>query len=80
MHTWQLQEAKSKFSQLVEQAINFGPQMVTKHGVEAVVVLSQAEYLKLSAPKKNIFETLLGAPKCDLDLTRSDESIRDIEL
>lgn len=80
MHTWQLQEAKSKFSQLVEQAINFGPQMVTKHGVEAVVVLSQAEYNRLSTPKKNIFNTLLSAPKCNLDLTRSEEIVREIEL
>jgi len=31
-NTWQLQEAKSKFSQLVEDAINKEPQIVTKHG------------------------------------------------
>ena len=31
-HTWQLQEAKNKFSNLVEKAQQEGPQFVTKHG------------------------------------------------
>ena len=39
-NTWQLQEAKSKFSQLVEDAMHKEPQIVTKHGDKAVVVLS----------------------------------------
>ena len=39
-NTWQLQDAKSKFSQLVENAICNEPQFVTKHGHQAVVVLS----------------------------------------
>ena len=37
---WQLQEAKSKFSHIVEKACNEGPQFVTKHGDNAVVVIS----------------------------------------
>ena len=39
MH-WQLQEAKAKFSELVQKAIDEGPQTVTRHGKDAVVVLS----------------------------------------
>ena len=31
-NTWQLQDAKSKFSQLVENAMSSEPQFVTKHG------------------------------------------------
>ena len=35
---WQLQEAKAKFSELVQKAIDEGPQTVTRHGKDAVVV------------------------------------------
>ena len=34
---WQLQEAKNKFSEVVEEAISHGPQIITKHGIEAVI-------------------------------------------
>ncbi len=51
---WQLQEAKNKFSQLVEKARKFGPQIVTKHGKEAVVVLSFKDYKELISPKCHV--------------------------
>lgn len=44
INTWQLQDAKSKFSHLVEKALHNGPQFVTKHGNNAVVILSFEEY------------------------------------
>ena len=42
--SWQLQNAKQRFSELVERARREGPQLVTKHGREAVVVVSAEEY------------------------------------
>ncbi len=39
---WQFQDVKNQFSQLVHRAQNNGPQVVTKHGVDAVVVLFSA--------------------------------------
>jgi prevent-host-death family protein len=47
---WQLQTAKQRFSELVERAQREGPQVVTKHGKEAVVVISADEYRHLKAP------------------------------
>jgi len=44
---WQLQDAKTKFSNLVDKAQHNGPQIVIKHGKNAVVVLSIDEYNKL---------------------------------
>ncbi|MBI5473857.1 MAG: type II toxin-antitoxin system Phd/YefM family antitoxin [Ignavibacteriae bacterium] len=41
---WQVQQAKAKFSRLMERAMKHGPQFITKHGRAAVVVLSAAEY------------------------------------
>jgi len=40
-NSWQLQNAKNKFSNLVDKAQHNGPQIVTKHGKDAVVVLSK---------------------------------------
>ena len=44
---WQLQEAKNKFSEVVDEAIKHGPQVITKRGIETVIVLSYAEYRKI---------------------------------
>ena len=40
MRTWQLQEARRRFSEVVDQALADGPQRVTRHGKQAVVVRS----------------------------------------
>ena len=79
---WQLQDAKNKFSNLVEKAQSKGPQVVTKHGREAVVVLSIKEYKKLIKPKKNLVKFFQSSPlaNVELDLTRTKELPRDIKL
>ena len=41
MRTWQLQEARSRFSELVSAALARGPQRVTRHGKAAVIVVSR---------------------------------------
>ena len=48
-HTWALQDAKNRFSELVEQALHDGPQMVTRRGKETVVVLSVEAFHTLTA-------------------------------
>ena len=59
---WQLQEAKNKFSNLVEIAKKDGPQLITKNGKDAVVVLSADEYKKLIKPKNNLIEFIQKSP------------------
>ncbi len=59
---WQLQDAKSKFSQLVNRAMKDGPQIVTRHGEEVVVVLSMGEYQRLMQPKPSLLALLLDSP------------------
>jgi prevent-host-death family protein len=79
---WQLQDAKNKFSSLVEKAQQNGPQIVTKHGKDAVVVLSIDEYNKLIQPETSLVQFFQASPlaKEELNLTRSKETPRDIEL
>ena len=47
--SWQLQEAKQRFSEVVRQAMEEGPQVVTRHAREAVVVVSAKDYRRLLA-------------------------------
>ena len=80
METWQLQDAKNKFSQLVAQAKTDGPQVVTKHGVEAVVVLSFEEYQRLTKSKNKLVDVLLAAPTAELSIERAKEQVREISI
>lgn len=79
---WPLQDAKNKFSRLVEKAQHDGPQIVTKHGKETVVVLSVDEYKRLIQPKTGLVQFFQSSSLAseDIDLTRSKELPRDIEL
>ena len=56
MATWQLQEAKAHFSEVVKEAILHGPQNITLRGKAAVVVISQAEFNRLRKPKLSFVE------------------------
>jgi antitoxin Phd len=75
---WQLQEAKNKFSEVVEEAIKHGPQVITKRGVEAVIVLSYVEYRKLSLNQKKLSDFFRESPlaEVELDLTRDQSGLR----
>ncbi|MBL9159890.1 MAG: type II toxin-antitoxin system Phd/YefM family antitoxin [Verrucomicrobiales bacterium] len=65
---WQLQEAKSRFSELVENALKQGAQTVTKHGRPAVVVISVEEYERSRAPRKSLVDALRACPEDLTDL------------
>ncbi|MDO8278550.1 MAG: type II toxin-antitoxin system Phd/YefM family antitoxin [Burkholderiaceae bacterium] len=81
MHTWQLQDAKSRFSELVDLTLKEGPQMVTRRGQEAVVIVSALEYRRMSGSTPSLLTTLLNAPRGEpLDVARSREPIRDLAL
>jgi prevent-host-death family protein len=74
---WQLQAAKQHFSELVERARRDGPQVVTKHGKDAVVVVSVEEYQRLRGDGPSLVEFIRSAPDLDaLDLGRDGEAGR----
>ena len=81
-NVWQLQEAKNKFSNLVDKAHHEGPQVVTKHGKESVVIIAIEDYQKLNKPKSDLVSFLKKSPLSgvNLDLTRDKSPSRDIEL
>ena len=72
---WALQDAKSKFSVVVNRACEVEPQIVTRHGQPVVVMVSYSEYRKLSEPTRSPIDVLLGGPKVDGGLrTQRDKS------
>ena len=81
MSRWQVQEAKSRFSELIETAEKKGPQMITRHGSERAVVLSIADFRLLTAHKPGLKEYLLGGPKVDaFEIERERDTGREVEL
>ncbi len=75
MHTWQLQEAKSRFSELVDLTLSEGPQLVTRRGQDAVVILSAKDYRRMSggAPPQQPLHSIKFLP-FQVELTFCDGS------
>jgi antitoxin Phd len=78
---WQLQDAKQQFSEVVERARREGPQVVTKHGREAVVIVSVEEYRRIVGGEPSLVDFIRSAPSFDLlDLRRTSDRGRDVDL
>jgi prevent-host-death family protein len=78
MHTWQLQEAKNRLSEVVAEAITSGPQIISKRGVETVVVISFRDYRKLAGRQQKLTDFFQASPLygVELDLSRDQGSPR----
>lgn len=64
MGTWQFQDAKARLSELLNTAKEKGPQVVTRRGVEEVVIVPIEQWRRLqSARRPDIKEVLLSGPK-----------------
>lgn len=86
MATWKLQDAKNQFSRLVRSARRNGPQVVTRHGREEVVVLAVEEYRRLAGAQQPLVQFLRDSPLAEafaagaLTIARSRDLSRAIEL
>jgi prevent-host-death family protein len=81
--TWSVQDAKNRFSEVVEAARR-RPQTVTKHGKPAVVIVAADEYDRLrklqhlKAP--SFIEALLAMPQGDVEFEHLNAIPRDVEF
>jgi antitoxin Phd len=81
MAVWQVQEAKTRLSEVIEEANSKGPQFITRHGSERAVILSVKDYRALTAHKPDLREYLLGGPKVDrFEVPRSRDKGRKVTL
>lgn len=67
---WQVQDAKARFSELLELTLTKGPQVVTRRGVEAAVLVPIDEWRRLQkSARPDVKEVLLGeGPRFDLPI------------
>ena len=81
---WSLQDAKNSFSAVVAAAVKGSPQTVTKRGKPAVVIVSVAEYQRLSrreaAETPSFVDHLLGMPQDDGAFDRSRVKPRNVDF
>lgn len=86
MATWKLEDAKNHFSRLVQIARQKGPQFVTRHGREEVVVLAVEEYRRLTRRQRSFVTFMRESPLADalaageIELTRSRDLPRETPL
>lgn len=83
MHTWQLQDAKAHFSELVKLTESEGPQNITLHGRSAAVLLSRKSFDQLSGTNQSFLQFMSTSPLFgaeDLIIERDISPTREIEL
>jgi prevent-host-death family protein len=83
--TWQLQDAKARFSELVKQARDHGPQHVSVRGEPAVVVISEQDFARLTSARPSIVDHILDGPLwpdelVDMINDRSRDTGRDVQF
>jgi len=73
MSTWPVQDAKARFSEFLETCLTEGPQIVTRRGTEAAVLVPMTEWRRLQASSRPTLKQLLlagGARTAALTPTR----------
>jgi len=82
MRNWQLQAAKARLSELVREAVRDGPQGITVHGRDEVVVLARTDYDRLVDRNQSFVEIMTASPQkgLPLDIERDRSPARDLDL
>lgn len=81
MNVWQLQQAKARLSEVIKRAQTDGPQDISLHGKPAAVVMSHADYERLTR-RHRLVDFIAQSPLkgMDLDLVRDRSPARDVDL
>jgi len=83
MRLWQIQEAKAHFSELIRETERGGPQAIPWHGRGVAVVLSRAEYERLTGAEQSLVEFMRRSPLFgadDIHIGRDASLTRDAVL
>jgi prevent-host-death family protein len=80
--TWTVAEAKAKLSEVIEQALSRGPQIVTRSGRKAVVIVAAEEWDRKTRRKGNLAEFFAASPlgESGLKVRRSKDDLRRTDL
>ena len=79
---WSVAEAKAKFSKVIEEARTHAPQVITRNGQPAVVVVSAEEWERKTKRRGTLVDFLINSPLkgVELDLSRPKEKPRSLSL
>jgi prevent-host-death family protein len=81
---WLLQDAKARFSELVRRVRSEGPQHVTVHGRDEVVVIAAEEFYRLRGERTGqaLIDALQASPHRDVDIapSRAPMPVRGVDL
>ncbi len=77
---WQIQEAKARFSEMVERTLKEGPQTVTRHGKPVAVLVPVDEYRRLRTGGKSFKTLLASAPLEGVEIRRSRDTGRIVDF
>ncbi|HEY4255547.1 MAG TPA: type II toxin-antitoxin system Phd/YefM family antitoxin [Chlamydiales bacterium] len=79
---WQLQEAKAKFSRVINEAVSDGYQTITKNGEPVAYVVSKKDFDLFLHPPKTLLQAFEDCPypDIDLDIERSSSTVREVDL
>jgi prevent-host-death family protein len=68
VRNWPVQDAKARFSELLDRCLEEGPQMVTKRGAEAAVLVPVKDWKRLQGAARPTLKELLLAPEPRADI------------
>jgi prevent-host-death family protein len=79
---WTLADAKAHLSEVVESALKKGPQVITRHGRKAVVVVAAEEWERKTQRKGTLADFFAASPlrESGLEIERPQDGPRDIDL
>ena len=83
MHTWQIQSAKARFSEVVKLSKEEGPQDITVHGRSVAVVVSREMFERLSGNTQSLAAFMRDSPLSgteDLVIERDQSLTREVAL
>jgi prevent-host-death family protein len=80
--TWTVAEAKAGFSELLDKVHSQGPQIVTKHGRKAAIVVSPEEWERKIRRTGTLADFFAHSPlrKSDIEIERSKDRLREVDL
>jgi antitoxin Phd len=77
---WQVQEARARFSELLDHTLREGPQTVTRHGKPVAVVVPVEEYRRLRKRGKSLKALLAACPLEGVEIVRSCDTGQSIKF
>ncbi len=82
MKTWQIQQARNRLGELIDDALQGFHQTITRRGEPVAVVLSMEQYQRLRTPRKNLVDFLASSPfkGVELNVTREKDCQRETVL